>query len=729
MNPKRSSQNRHRKHNRQTASGRRGFVLFVVCTFALVMMVMVIGLSNHKSGAVLQLNRTIDQERVVLLAQAGINEMLAFIKADVNNRNGSIGGRIHNFWQTKPGAGTKIVYKADFAPTQLQAANKLIDEYLGKNGEISGQASIVITERVGSARPSYIGHLELIAKARSKDLPSEIRVKERRDIKIVDLADPFIDKYALFVKSYCRSLNDPGKRVIIQGVTPDDPAKYSFAYFGNRSYPSCPEFPQGAKSAQTPPIFFDLDFRDDRRLLGGFYQPGNFQTIDSKYSAASNGNLFFVIPPFPFAGISSNFSLAGDFHKTPELVTIYKAIVNTSSQYASTEGSMGYLIAKDYQKAGGNPANSEVFRSLVSTLMANWKYQYGYSDYTSVMGQGGKSFTDEHPFSGINEYFKQIKASNPERFYGGKMPILFGEGRDIPVYVEGPVHLRFFKIAFVDQITVKFNLHGGFSLDVPFPPIPMHFENPAETFAGKKLSTPVDKRTDSLMSMPVEHFSINNFFFGAGSTSATSPTAVKGGIEGHDVFPAFDESLRSVAHFYQTSEQFISDRVKSIDGRKVLDLDGISLIINEANKPLNLSGLDKYRGKGRIILLGGPCHIGNLSPLDAKSDRLSIYLMGGRFHLKCNGATASVYASLAATTCFSDNSSVSPSSEGGIDFEGKSLNLYGNLVVDNLFELRTLPANGHLKITHDPGLYFPDYPVRVSIGQTRSLLAVDYHAE
>lgn len=729
MNQKRSTQNSGKKSNRQAISDRRGFVLFVVCTFALVMMVMVISLSTHKSGAVLQLNYTIDQERVVLLAQAGINEMLANIKADVNDRHSNVGSRIHNFWQTKPGAGTKVIYKADFSPSQLKTANKLVDEYLGKSGEVSGQASIVITERIGGTQPSYTGHIELVAKARSKDIPSEIRVKERRDIKIVDLADPFVDKYALFVKSYCRALNNPRKRVIIQGITPDDPEKYSFAYFGNRSYPTCPEFPQGAKSADTPPILLDLDFKEDRRLLGGFYQPGNFQTIDAQHSAASNGNLFFVIPPFPFSGISSNFSLSGDFHKTPELVSIYKSIVNSSGKYADTEGSLGYMIAKDYQKAGGNPANSEIFRSLVSTLMANWKYQYGYSDYTSIIGQGGKSFTDEHPFSGIAEYFHQIKAANPQRTYGGKMPLLFGEGRDIPLYVEGPVYLRFFKVAFVDQITVKFNLHGGFSLDVPFPPVPMNFENPPETFSGKKLSTPVDKRTSQLMSMPIEHFSINNFFFGAGSTAAKSPTAVKGGIEGHDVFPAFDESLRSVSHLYQTPEQFLEDRVKTINSQRTLDLDGISLIINSGNKSLNLAGIEKYRGKGRIILLDGNCNIGNLAPLAPKSDRLNIYLMGGRFYIKCNGSTANIYASLAATTCFTDNSSGSSSSEGGIEFEGKNVNIYGNLIVDNLFELRNLPENGRLKITHDPELYFPDYPVRVSIGQTRSLLAVDYHAE
>ncbi|HPT46668.1 MAG TPA: hypothetical protein PLM07_12295 [Candidatus Rifleibacterium sp.] len=569
--------------------GRRGFVLFLVITFVLLMMVMIIGLSTHKSGAVIQLNRTIEQERVVLLAQAAVNEMLAVVKSNINDPEQGFGQIIHTFWKSNPGDGTRIVSKMGFSAADLPVSNKLFDDYLGKKGEVSGELSIVVTDRVvAGGRASYIGHLELIGKARYRDNPAEIRVKERRDLKIADLSDPFVDKYAMFVKSFCKNLNHPRKRIIIQGITPDTETKYSFVYLGNRSYPPCPEFPKGSQSDQAPPVVLDLDFKEDRKLLGAFYQPGNFQTISSQHSAASNGNLFFVIPPFPFSGISSSFSLSGDFHKTPELVSIYKSIVNSSGQYASTEGSLGYLIAKDTQNSGGNPANSEIFRSLMATLMANWKYQYGYSDYTSIAGSGGKSFTDEHPFSGIADYFQQVKSTNPQRIVGGKMPLLFGENRDTPVYVEGPVHLRFFKIAFVDQITVKFNLHGGFSLDVPFPPVPMNYENPAGTFSGKKLSTPVDKRTDQLMSMPIEHFSINNFFFGAGATVAKSPTAVKGGIEGYEVFPAFDQSLRSIAHFYQTTDEFINDRVKTIDGRKTLDLDGISLIMNNGNKPLNL---------------------------------------------------------------------------------------------------------------------------------------------
>lgn len=702
-------------------------MLFLVCVLALVMMVMIIGLSTHKSGAVLQLNRTIDQERAVALAQAGVNEMLAWVKAGVNDKSSSIGSAIHQFWQTRPPvAGSRVIFTREFAPAMLKETNQLADETLGNRGGVSGKLSVVVTERINGARPSYLGHVELIAKTRYRDFPAITGVKERREVKIVDLSDPFLDKYALFVKSFCRSLNHPKKRIIIQGITPDDPTRYSFVYLGNRSYPSCPEFPQGSKSTKAPPVILDLDFKEDKYLLGGFYQPAPFSMISPAHVQASNGNLFFVNPPFNFAGISGSFSLGSDFHKTPELVTIYKSIVDSSRPYADVEGTLGYVVCKDYQKSGGNPAASEVFQSLVSTLMNNWKYQYGYSDYQRIISG---SFTNEHPFSGILSYFEDISTSNPMRRFGGKMPLLFGLKRDTPVYVEGPVFLRFFKIAFVDQVEIKFTLHGGYTMDVPFPTVPMHYERTPETFCGKTLSPPVDSRTDKLMSMPIEHFSINNFFFGAGTVPAKTPTAVRGGVEGYDVFPAFDETLRSVAYYYQTADEFVRDRIRTADDQKILDLDGISLIIGKKGQALDLSSVSKYRGRGKIILSEGKCNLGNLAPLNAAEDSLGIYLMDGRFVIKSAEPTAEIHASLIATTCFSDNSQTSASAEGGIEFAGKSVDLKGNLIVDNLFEMHDMPEGGHLQILHDPRLYFPEYPVRVSIGQTRSLMAVNYHAE
>ncbi|EKD81988.1 MAG: hypothetical protein ACD_39C01534G0004 [uncultured bacterium] len=144
---------------------------------------------------------------------------------------------------------------------------------------------------------------------------------------------------------------------------------------------------------------------------------------------------------------------------------------------------------------------------------------------------------------------------------------------------------------------------------------------------------------------------------------------------------------------------------------------------------VDLSSVKKYRGKGKIVIGEGNCHIGNLAPVSSADDSLGIYLMAGRFVVKSDAETATIHASLIATTCFSDNSQSSSSAEGGIEFAGKNVNILGNLIVDNLFEMRDMPDGGHLKIVHDPALYFPEYPVRVSVGQTRSLLAVDYNAQ
>lgn len=707
---------------------RRGFAVFFVCAFALMMLILVISLATHKTGEVLQISRTIDQERLVLFAEAGITEMLAAVKADVNDPDSGIGRALFDAWKSGPTAGAREVCGTEFPPFRLPLANKLAADYSGRRAEISGLARIVIVDTVAGARPSYTGFVELIGSAKSKGLP-EIKLKERREIKIVDLSYPFLDKYVLFVKSFCRLLSNPKKRIVIKGIAPSDPAIYSFAYLGNRSYPACPEFPQGAKSASAPPILLDLCFKDDNHLLGPFYKPGPFQTVNPAHAQASNDNLFYTIPPFNFSTISGSFSKATDFHNTPEIVAIYKSIVNASKQHAETEGSMGFMVAKDYNKSGGDPGKSDVFKSLVTSLMDHWKYQYGYTDYSCITGDGGRPFVKEQPFSGIGEYFNYYMNINPQRVLGGKMPLLFGEGRDIPIFVEGPVYLRFFKIAFLDQVKVKFDLYGGNSADVPFPPVPLHFEDTPFTFAGKTCTPAIDERTRVLMSTAIDQLSINHLFFGTGKTIVKSPSAGKGSIEGYDVFPSFDASLRSVAHIYQNADEFANDRIKTIDGKRILDLDGISLIVSAAKKPLDLTSVEQYRGRGRVVVYEGHCRIGNLAPLNRKKDTLSMYLMFGNFLVQSSSPVVNIFASLAATTSFKDNSTANPSAESGISFGGKSVNIYGNLIVDNLFELNSLPDGGQLTIVHDPDLYFPEYPVRVSIGEARSMLAVDYNAE
>ena len=693
----------------------------------LVIMILLASLSTHKSGVLLQLSKTIDQERTILLAQAGINEMLAAIKENINNPSTSVGNCIKRNWANKgPISLPKPVFNKFFYASNLKLSNKLARQQIGPGVSVNGQAIIVLTKKLNTPGNSYLGYVELTGNVFHKNSTNIIRVKERREIKTVDLSDPFLDKYALFVKSFCRSINNPAKRIIIQGVKNTDATKYSFIYLGNRSYPACPEFPKGSLSTKVPPVIVDLDFKADKKLLGSFYQPQAFATKSKSNSQASNGNLFFVSPGLSFAPIAKSFSAATDFHKTPELVSIYKTIINSGQKYSEIEGSLGYVIGKDYQKSGGNPANSEIFRSLVNSLTYNWKYHYGFSDFTSITGS---SFTSNQPYSGINSYFKEMSQFNPQRNIGGKMPLFFGEKRDTPVYIEGPVYLRFFKVAFVDQVSVKFNLHGGNMLDVPFPTIPLRFERVPKTFSGKKLSTPIDKRTKKLMSAACDNFSINNFYFGANTISAKTPTSVNGKIEGYNVFPSLDESLRNITNIYETSKDFVNNRVASINGKKTIFLDGISLILGENSHTLDLSSVQQFKGKGKIIIAKGNCELGNLLPQNTKSDKLSIYLMRGRFKLKSKSQITKIRASLIATTDFNNNAISSLSIEGGIDFNNHNLELTGNLIVDNLFELANLPKGGFLKIIHDSNLYFPSFPVRTSISPTKSILACDYHAK
>lgn len=708
---------------------RSGFVLFFVCVFALMMMVLVFGLSTQKRGEIIQLGRTIEQERVVLFAEAGIAEMLAAVKAGANDRQHVIGKSVFQLWQSGAVSVPLVLKQVDYPVAQLPVANGLAAEYPGGQIKITGQVRLVLKDKITSTRPSYTGFVELVAKATARGIP-DIKVKERRELKIADLSYPFLDKYALYVKSFCRLWNNPEKQIVIQGIKSKDRKQYSFVYLGNRSYPKSNEFPQGEKGAKTPPVLLDIYFKDDHHLLGSFYKPGAFQTKVARHGEASKGNLFYVLPPFKFTNIAQSFSVDTDFHNTPELVAVYQNIVNVARKYSSGSEqpkSLSDVIMQDYYASGQNPANSRTFKELIRDLMPRWQYQYGYTDYTSIIGDGAETFVNEQPFTGILQYFDHVFTENKQRAIGGKMPILFGTNRDTPVFVEGPVYLRFFKIAFFDQVTVPFSLDAYETMDVTFPPVPLNFENTPKTFAGKKCTPLIDERTDTLMSVPIHSLSINHLFFGTGKNVVSSPSVQGGSIAGHNVFPALDNTLRRVARVYETSGEFLQDRLRMVNGRKILDLDGESLILKPSGGSLDLTSVTEYRGQGRIIMAQGHCTLGSLKPMNA-ADSLRIYLMGGSFFVRGNEQNITIHASLAATTCFPNNASPVSSDEGSIHFGEKSLTIYGNLLVDNMAELKSLPSGGRLTIVHDPHIFAPEYPVRVSIGETKSLLAVDYHA-
>ncbi len=705
-----------------TRSRRRsGFILYLVCALAFCLLILAAGLSRFKSGAVFQLARTIDQEKMIVSANAGISEMLARIKEQVNDPTSPAGKAVHDFWKKSArDISTPVtIWKNSYTASQLPMANQTARAHSGDSATVSGEACLLIKEAIGPGLPSYIGQVELVARAEATGYQSQVCIREHRDLKIVDLSDPVLDKYALFVKSFAGNLNDTAKSLIVNGIV--DPDRYSYIYLGNRGYPACKEFPAGSRGAGIPPVLLDLDFIADRALLGGFYQPSGFATADRKFQAASSNQLFWVQkPPLDFEKFAGHYSVNTDFNKVPELTEMYQGLIDSCKPAADNQSSVAYPIIKEHQRADGKPENSKVFHSLLKDCFAVWKYHYGYSDYLHVTANATDSFTGQPPFSGILSYFEQMGSQNPQRLTGGRMPAFFGENRNICTYIEGPVYLRFFKLGFIDECAVKFSLLTG-SSKIDFPAIPMRYESNAQTFSGKDAGQ-IDKMTGQLMSHPVE-LSINNFFFGAQENQDKASNAIGNGkFQGYEVFPVFDPTLTTAAHFYLTAGEFLKNRIKLIEGQSVLDLDGISIVAGIDGKALNLSTVSRFRGKGMIIMFRGNCQIGNLAPLQT-SHSLRLYLMGGRFMITTPDKAVTIRASLVASTYFKDNAIAEPAQEGSLLAGGKDVHIIGNLVVDNLFDLHNCK---YLKITHNPGLYFPDYPVRVSIGQVKSFYELDY---
>lgn len=707
------------KPNLLLHKSRQAFILVLVSAFALVMLMLIFGLSSFKSGAVTQLSLNIEQGHMAAAAQAGVNEMLASVKAGVNDRNSTIGRAIKLFYTQNPSMSSSnphVLYEVNLSPAQLPMSNRIRKELSGTGGEVTGRIRLVASEKVAGPKPSYVGHVELLAQVDYKNLTDSLKVKERRDLKIVNLADPFLDKYALFVKNFCPAINHPTKRVIIEGLrpTPSRSDLFSFVYFGNRFYPANQQYPQGWQGAISPPIRLDIDFNNDKRLLGNLYQPNaQFAMANSNYSGASRGNFFWTSPPIDVSTFADSFSETRDFHQIDELADTYEKLIEAARPGADVQTSITYKIMQDYNRAGGNPANSEIFHSIIRLLKGRWKYFYGYTDYLTL----ASSKLDAHPFRGIFTYFDLMRQANPISASGGRMPEIFGPGRDIPVYVEGPVYLRFFKVGFLDQEEIPLDI-GRETIPIKFPPVPLPFEPAPKTMSGRPISPVIDAINDSLMSKPVIHIPLNYFFFHGSSTAPS--TQVKGGIEGNEVFPDFDSSLRTITYIYNSAREFIEENTQTVNGHKTLNLDGNMLILALDGSALDLTAIDRYRGKGRLILAQNNCILGSMAANNADEDSLAIYLKNGNFIIGGNNSDVTIEASLVAT-CQSGRSAIS--------FSNKNLTITGNLIVDDLNNLADLPENGKLVIRHDAKLRAPENAIRTSVGRSRELSSSSYRGQ
>ena len=709
---------------------RRGFVLYIVCALAIGLFILIAGLSKFKSGAVLQLSKTASQEKMVVVAQAAINEALASIKADINNSGTTVGGAVKNFWKSGNRAPSKI-WEGRYTKSNLKISSGMADEYFGSDGKVSCDVVLYAKEDINECGvKSYIGFVKLIGKIYIDSQKDTLTITEQHDLKIVDLSFPFLDKYALFVKSYCRNINSSNKKFIIEGVKGNN--AYSFIYLGNRNYPKCDEYPNGSSGSDVPLVLLDLDFIKDKALLGGANQGAKgFDLKDQDAKNLSKDN-FFITNNFLFKNIAGKVN-TDDYVKlytsVKEIVVTYVGLYEQCLQVYE-HSFFAKAVVNDYYSCGEDLEKSGIYKNLLEELFPVWHYYYGYTDYNHVGPGKNNGFGYTHPFDGLSSYFDEMAKKNMAKFVGGSMPEIFGEDRKTPVYVEGPVNVRFFKVGLMDESTVHFEINnssfdGTDKLPINFPCVSCRWENTknaqTNSFAGKDIGK-LDSMTKRLMSHSIDSLSINNFFFGSAENSKPRTNNVSGGGKGYDIFHYLEPQLRTVSSFYNTADDFIKDRIKTINGEKILDLDGISVIYGTDGNNLDLNGVSKYRGKGMIVSFAGNCVLGNLLP-SADSDYLKIWLMQGLFYIDEDLDSSVIKASLISNVQQSDNSSAEESREGGLITHKIKTHIIGNLIIDDLFDIED---KQNFKITHDPGIYSNAYPVRVSIGGPKSIYQMDF---
>ncbi len=721
------------------SKNKKGFILYIVCVIAIALFFSILGLSRFKSGAVLQLSKTLTQERMIAVARASIIESLANVKANINNKGSDVGGAVYNLWKNSSPATESSpaqIWSATFSGSSIPTSTQMATEYLGSNGKVTAEVSLQATKQIkSSGNNSYLGFLRIVGKVSCDGIAEAVKITEQHDVKITDLSYPFLDKYALFVKSFCKNINTNDKKFIIQGVKgagEGASSNYSFVYFGNRNYPvgECPECQ--ANPASHPQVILDLDFstenNNDRVLLGAFFQQNAtfniLEKADYERDVLNNDKIdgkFFYTFQKEFKDYGSSFINPNDYCKVSEMVGQHNAYMQkiVESGGMNSQASLVWHMAYDYINGGSNPLTSTFYKQMIEQAYPIWKYYYGYTDYNTIYPKNENSFGLKSPFTGLVPYFMYAKNNNKYKRAGGAMPTIYGADRKTPVYVDGPVYVRFFKVGFIDK--VYFNIPiDSYSAQLSFPYFPCRWEQTQETFFGKVVNPKFDAMTKQFMSHPVDWLSINNFYYGAGENKPNKDNILSGGTIGYNVFHYLNNRL--VSTLYTSVEEFKKERIKNIDGENILDLDGICVISDGNKTNLDLTDISKYRGKGMIVYELGNCKLGNLSKKNDE-DYLKIYLECGRFFIESN---AEIWASLIATTKTNDNASTPRESEGGLFTNKNRTVIHGNVIIDNLFDMTD---KADFTIIHDSKLYKNDYPVRVSLGNPKTLYVLNYNGK
>ena len=174
---------------------RKGFVLYVVIAILLGLAILAFALNEFKRGAVTQLAKNVDQNRLIQYCKSANAEYLACIRSQVN---------------IEPASDPYIKFRSFFSDTNNQTPNfhsetVSLSDYTPNitidMAKDSGYEDIIIKcwanasvfrESYKKGNWAYDGYLDLFSKAYSKSHPeSVIEIYERHDVRLVDVRHSF----------------------------------------------------------------------------------------------------------------------------------------------------------------------------------------------------------------------------------------------------------------------------------------------------------------------------------------------------------------------------------------------------------------------------------------------------------------------------------------------------------------------------------------------------------
>ncbi|MBQ2593476.1 MAG: hypothetical protein II567_09390 [Candidatus Riflebacteria bacterium] len=794
---------------------RNGFILYIIVAAIMGLAILAFALTTFKSGAVVQLARNIDQNRLIQIAKSANTEVLAILRTQANNsKSQNIFKAFRSIFPNQNGSSSSLYQTIPLLSNYVPEETKEIADKSGYKIIIESRASLTNYQKsVYQSTSAYNAYIDIYSKTYREGSPENgIEVHERHDVRLVDLRHN-LDKYALFVKDYTPDMNNSQRRVIIQGIEPTD-GRITRVYLGSELYPQNTEGVD--KDWNKNILWFDLYF-DEINNMPGFKSIFKYQNLKSFPGNPSTKFLFYTnivkfselkLPKNLFYHVTAVKKVYEDFvndaangcAKNPNLPHQVGAALKSKCQAAmpnTNNNSAAYRICADYVKNfkrcvyDGREVDDysacETFNTILETCMNKWEYHYGYLDangvwevdqnefpnmakpqswVTALAYKGLTDKNDDNDKMGpyVYWYFKQKNgiSYNLERYRVGKMFRLYGENNTTPVLVEGPVKLRFFKIGYFNDFEESLTFYNQPHKIHP-EPVPILFRRPdsGNTFQNTKVSKDFSSSnffTDNMLMSQAIDIPINallldangngpNYIDGNGQRKNLTKKEV---FSNEFVYPVqkvnnnkktegkffgrrvdFDNS----SYNYPSPKEFLDDRVREINGRKTLCVDGIMYI---EKGDMDLTDINFFYGKGLIYLATGNITFGNFNRIRdvSEGDSVRFYLRQGDFILGSGDQEITIEASLAAL--FNKVGDPDPRNQGSLVLNGKkNVHIIGNLIVDYFYTQdpsgRGLDKGGTILIEHDPLIMEPNLrtsdgkefdPFHVSIGKVKTVFAI-----